>query len=558
MAPFASPVLRAWTALTLSLAVADAVQFLDVAAEASIDFRHSPSKTDRKFLVEAMGAGVAMLDYDGDGLLDLYFVNGADLSGLADTAEPVKSAPAYWNRLYRNLGEWRFEDRTREAGVAGRGYGMGAAVADYDGDGDPDLFVTNYGPDILFRNEGDGSFRDVSREAGVDGGGWSSGAAFLDFDNDGHLDLFVARYLEWSFALSKPCGPFLPTRRSYCHPREFRPISHALYRNLGDGRFEDISQATGIADHPGKGLGVALNDFDGDGWVDVFVANDSYPQQLFRNDSGKRFVESAIELGTAFDAEGRDFAGMGLAWGDYDGDLDPDLLVNALGRQGYWLYRNEGGRFEPASERSGIAALSALRSGWGMGLADFDNDSWPDLLVAQGHVMDDIADSDPALAHEEPVMLARNLFGRFYDVAARGGPAFRRSVAGRGAAFGDLDGDGRVDAVLSVNGGRAMVLRNVSAAGKGLVVRLLGSGGNRDAIGATVRIETAEGLERAAFRGAAGSYLSASSPDIHFGLGPNGRCSAITVRWPDGRTQTVADPQGPAVTLRQEGPAGGE
>ena len=360
------------------------LEFKDVTGESGVTFKQDASKTPQKYLIEAMGAGVAMIDYDADGQLDLYFVNGADLSAVGRGGAVTKTDPRYWNRLYRNLGDWRFEDVTETAAVAGDGYGMGVAVADYDGDGDADLFVTNYGPDLLFRNEGSGRFAEVAAEAGIDGDGWSSGAAFADFDNDGHLDLVVAKYLDWSFGSNRPCGEFRPGRRSYCHPREFGAVAHSLFRNLGNGRFLDVSEESGLSGHPGKGLGVALNDFDADGWVDIFVANDSYPQQLFRNIKGSRFAEMAIRAGAAFDAEGRDYAGMGVVWEDFDGDLSPDLLVNALGRQGYWLYRNEAGRFETVSDLSGIAALSALRSGWGMGLVDFDNDGWRGLVRRPG------------------------------------------------------------------------------------------------------------------------------------------------------------------------------
>ncbi len=538
------------TGSLLPLGTASGLQFQEVAEQAGVDFRHAADKTQEKHLVEAMGSGVAALDYDGDGLLDLYFVNGSELAGDAPKADP-----RYWNRLYRNLGEWRFEDVTEQSGAAGRGYGMGAAVADYDADGDPDLLVTNFGPDLLLRNEGDGTFRDVSREAGIEGNGWSSGAAFLDFNNDGNLDLFVAGYLDWDLARSRPCGALPPPRNSYCHPRVFGPARHTLYRNLGRGSFENVSTKAAISEHPGKGLGVALGDFDRDGWVDIFVANDSYPQQLFRNVRGERFEEVAVAVGVAFDAEGRDYAGMGVSWADFDRDMQPDLLVNALGRQGYWLYRNAGGRFHPVSEKTGLAALSALRSGWGMGLEDFDNDGWRDLLVAQGHVMDDIEDSDPALAHGEPLLLARNLFGRFYDAAEQAGPAFQQRQPGRGIAFGDFDNDGKLDAAVSVNNGRSLLLRNVSSGGTGLTVRLQGTGGNTDAVGAEVRALTSTGIEQVGFRTGAGSYLSASSPDLHFGLGLASHWKSITVRWPDGAAQTVAEPSGSLLVIRRDGRA---
>ena len=525
--------------------------FEEVAREAGVSFRHDASKSDEKYLIEAMGAGVAVLDYDGDGLLDIFFVNGADLSSVAGAGIADKTPPRFWNRLYRNLGDWQFEDLTEKAGVAGSGYGMGVAVADYDGDGDQDLFVSNVGPDELYQNQGNGTFLEVGAESGVEGAGWSSGAAFLDFDQDGRLDLFVASYLDWTFASSQPCGPFLPERRSYCHPRVFGPARHTLFRNIGDGRFRNVSDATGIASSPGKGLGVALNDYDSDGWVDVLVANDSYPQQLFRNVDGTRFEEVAVQVGAAYDSEGRDYAGMGVVWEDYDGDLRPDILVNALGRQGYWLYRDIEGVYQTVSANTGIAALSELRSGWGVGLVDFDNDGWRDLLVGQGHVMDDIADTDPALAHEEPLMLARNLFGHFYDLSQRAGPVFQQTVAARGVAFGDLDQDGRVDAAVNVNNGPALILKNVSSGGSSLTVQLEGKGANRDAIGAIVRIRTSKESEHSAFRGSAGSYLSANSPDLHFGLGMDAHCESITVKWPDGASSTVTKPEGERVVIRQ-------
>ena len=542
-----------WALLVLPLqfpARAD-LRFAEMASEIGIDFQHAASKSPAKHLPEAMGAGVAMLDYDGDGRLDIYFVNGADLDAIAESAPDPKSDERYWNRLYRNLGGWRYEDVTEPAGVAGRGYGMGVAVADYDGDGDPDLFVSNLGPDTLYRNEGDGSFSEVSGQAGIRGERWSSGAAFLDFDGDGWLDLFVAGYLDWSFATSRPCGEFLPERRSYCHPRVFGPVRHTLYRNLGDGSFRDVSAESGIAGHPGKGLGVALNDYDGDGWVDIFVANDSYPQQLFRNQAGAGFREAAVASGAAYDEEGLEYAGMGIVWEDYDRDQLPDVLINALGRQGYWLYRNDGERFVPRSEHSGIAALSELRSGWGMRLADFDNDGWRDLFVAQGHVMEDIDDSDEALSHTEPLMLARNLHGRFYDVSGRGGSVFKEAYAGRGAAFGDLDADGRVDIAINVNDGSALVLRNESAAGRSVTVRLEGIGGNRDAVGAVVRVKGSRTNQQSAFRGTSGSYLSANAVDLHFGLGQGGNCESIVVLWPDGSTQKAVDTSEPLVVIRQ-------
>ena len=528
------------------------IRFVDVTVESGVSFRHEPSKSNRKYLIEAMGSGVAVLDFDRDGSLDLYFVNGAAIAPGSPGELPSKDHQRYWNRLYRNLGNGEFQDVTAEAGVAGLGYGMGVAAADYNGDGFTDLFVTNFGPDLLFRNEGDGRFSEVAATSGIGGDGWSSGAAFSDFDRDGDLDLIVAGYLEWSFDLSRPCGVALPERRSYCHPRVFRSTAHTLYRNLGDGTFENDSVRGGLAEHPGKGLGVAVNDANNDGWPDIFVANDSYPQQLFLNRGKGVFQESAIQTGVAFDEEGREFAGMGVAWEDFDGDNAPDLLVNALGRQAYWIFRNLGEEFEPVSELSGLKALSELRSGWGMGLVDFDNDGWRDLLVGQGHVMDDISLSDGALAHEEPLMLARNLHGRFFDVSHRAGPALQQRWAARGIAFGDLDADGRVDTVISTNDGPAVILRNESSEAAWVSVSTESRGANRATIGARVCVVPTTGREQCAFQGTAGSYLSASSTPLHFGLGSAQGLERITVDWPDGTRQELRRPPLRRLTIEQQ------
>ena len=504
----------------------------------------------QKYLMEAMGSGVAVFDFDSDGLLDLYFINGADLSQAAESGHADKTAPRFWNRLYRNQGNWHFEDLTVKTNSAGREYGMGVTTTDYDADGNLDLFITNFGPDILYHNKGNGTFQDVSEEAGIYGEGWSSGATFLDYDGDGWLDLFVAGYLDWSFENNHSCGPFLPKSRSYCHPNEFGAAKHTLYRNLGNGRFADVSTATGLDSYPGKGLGVALNDLGQDGWVDLFVANDSRPQQLFLNMQGNRFEEVAISLGVAYDAEGSSYAGMGVDWIDYNRDLRTDLLVNALGRQGYWLYDNVSGRFEPVSDRSGITVLTELWSGWGIGLVDFDNDGWRDLLVGQDHVMDDIHDSDPALSTQEPLLLAHNLFGRFYDVSVRDGEIFQRNFSARAVAFGDLDNDGRIDAVINVNNASALVLKNITNAGRHLTVRLEGTLGNRDAVGSTVTISTSCGTEQRAYLGSRGSYLSSSSTDLHFGLGSE-QCTEVKVCWPDGSIQSVSEPSESFIIVRQ-------
>ena len=429
-------------------------------------------------------------------LLDIYLVNGAALDApMPAGAEPDKTEPAYWNRLYRNLGDWRFKDVTEAAGAAGRGYGMGAAVGDYDNDGDPDLYVTNFGRNILLENDGAGSFTDVTAEAGVGGRGWSSGAAFVDYDRDGHLDLFVARYLDWDFSRNIPCGNGLPDRRSYCHPRRFAPIEHLLFRNTGQGKFEDVSRMP-----PASVLTPARASAWPSATTTATAGSTSSLQTMHtRNSSSATSTASASRrsawaAGVAYDADGRDFAGMGAAFADYDNDGQPDIFVNALARQSYWLFRNRGGEFRSAARSSGLGPLTDMHSGWGAGLVDFDNDGWRDLFVAQGHVMDDIEWSDPALAFREPFLMLKNVFGRFFDISKNAGSAFRKPAAGRGAAFGDLDNDGRMDIVVNANNERAVVLKNITeSSNHWLSVQLIAAQGGYEGRGARIRIETGLG-----------------------------------------------------------------
>ena len=512
---------------------------MDIAAEAGVDFRHQASKTSQKYLPEAMSGGVALLDYDGDGFLDVYFVNGAALADpLPAGARPDKSDPRFWNRLYRNEGGRRFVDVTAKAGVAGLGYGQGAAVGDFDNDGHPDLYLTNYGPNILYRNRGDGTFEDVTAKAGVAASGWSASAAFLDYDGDGLLDLFVARYLDWTFEENRWCGDESTRERAYCHPRYFDAVPHVLYRNRGDGTFEDVSQATGVAEAPGKGLGVALGDWDGDGRLDVFVANDKAPQQLFANRNGG-LDEIALLAGAAFDADGETYSGMGIAVDDYDNDGLPDLFVNALALQRYALYRNTGSLFEYVSVASGVAAISARRSGWGTGFLDYDNDGLRDLFVAQGHVMDNIERTQPGVRYREPLLLLRNQGARFEDVSCLAGPAFAVDRAARGAAFGDLNNDGRIDIVVNSNDEPAAVLLNQLPGGHWLIVDLTGTASNRDAIGAAIELTRPDGSKSFATVSRAGSYMSSNDRRAHFGLGDAESVASIEIRWPSGRRRML-------------------
>jgi hypothetical protein len=500
-----------------------------------------------------MTGGVGVIDYDVDGKLDLFFVNGAKLADpMPATAMPEKSEERFWNRLYRNAGDGKFIDVTAEAGLAGASFGMGVAVGDYDNDGRQDLYVTGYGRNALYHNEGNGKFTDVTRAAGVEGSGWSTGAAFVDVDHDGFLDLFVARYLIWDFK-DIWCGDKTPGHRAYCHPNHFEAAPHLLFRNNHDGTFADISQKAGIASKPGKGLGVAIEDFDRDGKIDIFVANDSFPQQLFRNLGNGKFDEIGLTSGVAYDEDGQTFAGMGADAADYDNDGLPDIFVNALGNQRYALFRNSKNSFDYKSGPSGVAQATMLHSGWGARFLDYDNDGWKDLFIAQGHVMDNIEVTQPSLRYLEPFLLLRNERGKFVDVSARAGEPFRGRHAGRGAAFADLDNDGAIDIVVSCLGENPVILRNAGATGNHwLTINTVGTRSNRDGIGARVRIVGQSGSEQHGIVTTAGSYLSASDKRLHFGLGKDSMVKRIEITWPSGIEQTFANVKADQILTARE------
>jgi hypothetical protein len=503
----------------------------EAGAPAGLSFHHGNSPTYRKHLIETMGGGVALLDYNNDGLLDIFLVNSGHLG--AEAKESFDRAnPRYWNRLYRQNTDGSFTDVTAAAGLATAGdtnYGMGVAAADYDNDGFTDLYVTSYGRNILYHNNGNGTFTAVTTKAGVAAAGWSMSAGFFDFDNDGKLDLFVTRYMEWDLAHSKSCGS---SPKVYCSPSEFPATTNLLYRNRGDGTFEDVSIASGIASKKGRALGVAFADYDGDGFADIFVANDGMEQFLFHNNGNGTFTERALEAGVAFTDDGKPISGMGADFRDYDNDGRPDIVVTDLARQSYAVYHNEGrGLFSYRSLQTGIAALSGSSSGWGMRLEDFDNDGWKDLFVAQGHVMDNVEQIDPALHSVEPPLLAMNRAGRFERVDS-GWPS---AVAGRGAVFGDLNNDGWTDIVMAVLGGRAIVFKNRCGTAHWLTLSLRGAHSNRDGFGARVRVNG-----QSQYASSAGSYLSASDKRVHFGLGAATRAS-VEIIWPSGIVQKMDD-----------------
>lgn len=558
---------RHWLTIPVGVAVLtgspgipqQAARFTDITTGSGIDFRHAASKTAVKFLPETMGGGVALLDYDADGRLDVFFTNGAALDGDMTSARmPDKRAARFWNRLYRQTADGRFEDVTARAGLAGQRYDFGAAAGDFDNDGHVDLYVTGYGGNTLYRNRGDGTFDDVTAAAGVAAGGWSSSAAFVDVDHDGWLDLFVGRYLDWSWEANSACPSADGSGRAYCHPRLFPPVTNVLFRNNGDGTFGDVSRESGLAAHAGKALGVAIDDYDGDGRIDVFVANDSMRQFLFRNRGDGTFTEVAVATGVAYDEDGRAFAGMGTDFGDYDGDGRPDLIVTTLSMERYALFRNDGpDGFSYTTHVSGVGRATARGSGWGTRLFDYDNDGDLDLFVAQGHVLDTVSMARQGYDYEQPPLLLRNDGARFTDVSGEMGAAFRRAAAGRGAAVGDLDNDGDLDVVVANLDGPPVVLRNDASAGRSLQVRLRGTRSNRDGIGAVLVLTDARGRARRAIASTSSSYQSASDGRVHFGLGsvPTQR---LDVRWPSGVVQSVLSlPPHGEVVVEEPGDARG-
>jgi enediyne biosynthesis protein E4 len=514
---------------TTCLSAPSSAPVFRLALPKGIDFILQNSPTSLKYLIETMPGGVALLDYNNDGLLDIFLVNGGRIS--AEQPDNFdRHNPLYCNRLYRQNHDGTFTDVTKEAGLADAGdgnYGMGVAVGDYDNDGFPDLYVTNFGKNILYHNNGDGTFTDVTAKAGVAGAGWSASAGFFDYDNDGKLDLFVTRYLDWDMKRNKPCGVAV---RQYCPPLEFPAVSSILYHNRGDGSFEDVSVKSGIAAKKGNGLGVAFADYDGDGFTDIFVANDALEQFLFHNNGDGTFTEQGLDAGAALTADGKKLSGMGVVFQDYDNDGRPDIVVTELPHQLQTVFHNEGhGMFSDQSLETGLGTLSGATSGWGVGLEDFDNDGWKDLFIVQGHVMDNVEKLDSSLRYLEPPLLALNRNGRFERAEAGG----TTPIAGRGAAFGDLNNDGWIDVIATTLGGAPQVFVNNGGKLHWLTITLRGTRSNRDGFGARVQVN---GQTR--FGTAAGSYLSSNDKRLHFGLGP-AETAKIEVAWPSGTRQTV-------------------
>jgi enediyne biosynthesis protein E4 len=532
-------------------------KFVDVTEKLGIHFKQQSSKTSKKYLLETMGSGVAVFDYDNDGRLDIFLANGARIDDpMPKGAIPQKDGPAYWNRLYHQKADGTFEDVTTKAGLAGSGFSTGVAVGDYDNDGFDDLFVAGYGHSTLYHNNGDGTFTDVTASAGVAGSGWATSAAWVDYDNDGRLDLVVARYMVWDFD-DIYCGHREEGFRSYCHPDLFKPVSVLLYHNDGNGKFTEVSAKAGI-DKPAKGLGLAIADYDHDGWMDILLANDSIPEYLFHNKGNGTFEEIALPSGVALDGGGATFAGMGVDFEDYNNDGWPDVIITDLANQKYALYTNAGdGNFDYATIPTGLGAISLLHSGWGVRFVDYDNDGWKDLFIVQSHVMDTIQVNEPHLHYLEPPLLLWNDKGkRFDDVSAQSGEIFQQPWAARGMAIGDLDNDGRIDFVVTSIDGPAWVLHNETPGqNHWITLKLEGVQSNRDGIGAQVKISTSTGDQYATVT-TASSYQSSSDKRVHFGLGSTASISRVEIRWPSGIRQILSNVKADQIlTVKESGSA---
>jgi hypothetical protein len=515
------------------------IQFENRQAGSGVTFVLDNGTLPDKPMIDGIPGGVALFDYDEDGYLDIFFTNGAHLPGL------VKDDNKYSNRIYRNNHDGTFTDVTDRAGLRGEGYSIGATAADYDNDGHVDLYVTGYNRNFLYHNNGDGTFTDVTEKAGVTGVSssgkklWGIAAAWVDYDNDGKLDLFVTNYLDWTFATSRVCGS--PGKRLSCSPTLYKGQPNILYHNNGDGTFADVSEPMGISPHIGKGMGVAIADYNDDGWMDIFVANDNDRNFLFRNRGGKGFDEVGVESFAAYTDNGVPVSSMGVDFRDWDNNGRPGIVVTALGGETFPLFRNEGnGLFRDDSYRAGIGFGSFQMSGWGAGIQDFDNDGFKDLFTANSHVSEN-AEIDEQQHYRQPNAVFRNMHdGTFQDVSREAGSALQIRAAHRGSAFGDLNNDGKIDVVISAIGSPAELLYNTSTgANHWILIRTVGTKSNRDGIGTRIKISGTSGLVQYNHVTTAGSYASSNDPRVHFGLGTDKIIEEIELRWPSGKVQSL-------------------
>jgi hypothetical protein len=508
------------------------IRYRNVADSAGLRFVLENHPTPQKHLIESMAGGVAAFDYDNDGLTDVFFTNGASIPSLQ------KDSPKYFNRLFRNEGGMRFTDVTEDAGVAGSGYSMGAAAGDYDNDGHVDLFVAGVFRNTLYHNRGDGHFEDVTEKAGIKSDKWAVAAGWFDYNNDGLLDLFVVNYASWSPSYNRFCGDPSRNLRVYCHPKYFEGLTNTLYRNRGDGTFEDVSERAGIAQHHGRGMSLAFADYDDDGFMDIFVTNDNQENFLFHNRGDGTFEEVGVLAGVALPNSGKPVSSMGTDFRDYDNDGRPDISVVDLANETFPLFRNlGGGLFEDATYRTRLSVLTIGRSGWSTGFFDLNNDGRKDLFTTCSHV-DDNVEMFQATKYKQPNAIFSNLGdGTFSDVSAQAGEDFQVPRAHRGCAFADFNNDGKIDVVVASLQDRAELWENVSPdPNHWIILKLTGTKSNRDGIGARVRID-----KQCNHMSSCCGYASSSHFGVHFGLGKVEKIPSLEIRWPSGVVQVLRD-----------------
>lgn len=513
------------------------ISFTDVTAQAGIHFHHNNGAFGKKYLPETMGSGVCVLDYDNDGWQDILFVNGMDWPAHKSNESSI---PA----LYHNNGNGTFTDVTRQAGLAVKMYGLGCAVADYDNDGYDDIYITALGGNHLYRNLGNGKFADVTAKAGVSDPGFSTGAVWFDYNHDGRLDLFVSHYVNWSIATDQTCS-LDGTHKSYCTPEAYKGQSGTLYHNNGNGTFTDVTKRAGLYDPTSKALGVALLDYDNDGWLDLFVANDTQPDKLYHNNHNGTFTDEAFSAGVAFSDAGKARAGMGVDAADFDGSGRQGLVIGNFSNEGIALYRDDGsGLFTDQSMTSGIGEVTQQSLTFGTFFFDYNLDGLPDIFAANGHVADDISVVQPTLRYAEPPLLFRNMGqGKFENMSDKVGAAMRQPIVGRGAAYLDYDNDGDLDIVVTTSSGPAKLLRNENGNQNDMLrVKTIGTRSNRDGIGAKVTVTTDKGQRIYEMVKDGSSYLSQSELPLTFGLGrPRaGKTVSLHIVWPRGETASFS------------------
>jgi hypothetical protein len=525
------------------------ITFTDVTAQAGIHFKHNSGAFGKKYLPETMGSGVCFLDYDNDGWQDILLVNSMDWPG----HKSAKSFPA----LYHNNRDGTFTDVTRQAGFAVEMYGMGCTVGDYDNDGYDDIYITALGSNHLFRNLGNGKFADVTAKAGVADPGFSASAAWVDYDNDGKLDLFVAHYVDWSIETDQYCT-LDNKNKTYCTPQTYKGQSSTLFHNKGDGTFENVTKRAGLYDPNSKSLGIALLDYDNDGWMDLFVSNDTEPNKLYRNNHNGTFTDVAVAAGVAYGEAGTARAGMGTDAADYDNSGRQSLVLGNFTNEGMALYHNDGsGLFTDAAPATGIARISTKSLTFGAFFFDYDLDGLPDILAINGHVSDDISVVQPTLKYAQPPHLFRNLGkNKFEEVTGKVGSALQKPVVGRGAAYADFDNDGDLDLLITANNGPARLLRNDNGNQNDMLrVKTVGTRSNRDGIGAKVTVTTAKGIRLFGMVKTGSSYLSQSELPLTFGLGKpeEGKTVNLEIVWPGGHKDAVSNIKPNQFVTLQEG-----